>query len=81
MLQAVYALEQAICEHKSTTTDLQPVMSELDRLRKQTMDAMHHDCHAAMATLISDVAKSLVVPPCMDRWARAADEIVDAQVA
>ncbi len=43
------------------------------------MDALHHDCHAAMATLVADVAQALVVPPYLDRLGRAAAEIVDPQ--
>eukprot|EP01052_Picozoa_sp_SAG31_P018628 SAG31_NODE_1326_length_8761_cov_3.896791_2_plen_796_part_00 len=79
MLQAVYALEQNILEHNANTSDLQPIMSDLERLRKQTVDAMHHDCHAAMATLISSVTQSLVVPAYMNRCKKAAAEIVDPQ--
>jgi ferredoxin len=57
--------------------DLQPVHNDLDRIRKRTVDAMHHDCHASMATLVSQIVTSMLLPPFMDRWAAAVTDIAE----
>jgi ferredoxin len=77
LMQAVHTLQQAMIQYVESAADLQPVHNDLDRIRKRTVDAMHHDCHASMATLVSQIVKSMLLPPFMDRWAAAVTDIAE----
>ena len=74
MDQAVYVFDDEINEYRNSTTDLQPAITDLHKLHQRSVNALHHDCHASMATLISTVTKGMVLPPYLEHVATLAHE-------
>eukprot|EP01046_Picozoa_sp_COSAG06_P070185 COSAG06_NODE_19508_length_835_cov_0.777174_1_plen_256_part_01 len=50
MDQAVYVFDDEINEYRNSTTDLQAPIADLRKLHQRSVNALHHDCHASMAT-------------------------------
>jgi hypothetical protein len=75
MDQAVYVFDDEINEYRNSTTDLQAPIADLRKLHQRSVNALHHDCHASMATLIGTVTKGMVLPPYLEHVAAPAHEL------
>ena len=80
MALAVSVFAEEINGHRSRTTDLQPAVGDLHRLHQRSVNALHHDCHASMATLIGTITKDMVLPPYLQQVAVPAHELVARNV-
>lgn len=75
MDQAVYVFDDEINAYRNSTTDFQPAITDLRKLHQRSVNALHHDSHASMATLIGTVAKGMVLPPYLEHVGTPAQEV------